>query len=494
MSFAKVFTRSIWGLHAPLIEVEVHVSQGLPSLTIVGLPEIAVKESKDRVRSAILNSGFSFPTKRLTINLAPADLPKDGTRLDLPIAIGILVATKQIEPKGLEQYEFCGELALDGQLRSVNSVLTLGIECQQDQHQLIIPLCNTPEATQVPHLKVFGATNLKQVCEHLTQTKCLTQQVACSNQSKVYPQPDLADVKGQLRPKRALEIAAAGGHCILFRGPPGTGKTLLASRLPSILPCLTAQEALEVARIYSVANQPYIFGQRPFRDVHHTSSGVALVGGGTRPKPGEITLAHLGTLFLDELPEFDRKVLEVLRQPLESKKITISRAAHQVTFPANFQLIAAMNPCPCGYAFHQDNKCQCTPQAIRRYQNKISGPLLDRIDLHIDVPPLTASDLQSTVPLETSAQVKQRVEDAYQYQIARQGCTNQALSPQQLEQHAPLDTQTKNMLSLAQQRLDLSARAYHRILRVARTIADLEQSKNIQSHHLSEALSYRSSM
>lgn len=302
---------------------------------------------------------------------------------------------------------------------------------------------------------------------------------------------DLADVKGQLRPRRALEIAAAGGHSLLFRGPPGTGKTLLASRLASILPPLNTQENLEVASIYSIANANHPFGQRPFRAPHHTASAIALVGGGSHPKPGEITLAHLGVLFLDELPEFDRKVLEVLRQPLESKEIVISRASRQITFPANFQLVAAMNPCPCGYAFNQDSRCQCSPESIKRYQNRISGPLLDRIDLHIDVLPLQAQELQDNKPVENSETVRQRVITAYNIQIERQNALNMSLSPKQLEQYAPLDPPAQKMIELAQQKLNLSARGYHRILRVARTIADLHQSPDIQSQHLSEALSYR---
>ncbi|MGE8560806.1 MAG: YifB family Mg chelatase-like AAA ATPase, partial [Acinetobacter sp.] len=390
MSFAKIYTRGLLGLHAPLIEVEVHVSQGLPSLTIVGLPEAAVRESKDRVRSAIINSGFQFPTKRLTINLAPADLPKDGSRLDLPIALGILIASGQIPEHVTNQLEFIGELALDGQLRPISGILSIAIACQQLGHQLILPEQNAQEASQLPNFEVFAAKHLKDVCEHLSNQQPIQQYQASQTAAPDQYRFDLADVKGQLRPRRALEIAAAGGHSLLFKGPPGTGKTLLASRLASILPPLDTQENLEVASIYSVANTSHPFGQRPFRAPHHTASAIALVGGGSHPKPGEITLAHLGVLFLDELPEFDRKVLEVLRQPLESKEIVISRASRQITFPANFQLIAAMNPCPCGYAFNQDIRCQCSADAIKRYQNRISGPLLDRIDLHLDVPPLQA--------------------------------------------------------------------------------------------------------
>ncbi|ENW28021.1 YifB family Mg chelatase-like AAA ATPase [Acinetobacter lwoffii] len=491
MSFAKIYTRGLLGLHAPLIEVEVHVSSGMPSLTIVGLPEAAVRESKDRVRSAILNSGFQFPTKRLTINLAPADLPKDGSRLDLPIALGILVASGQLPEDCTEYLEFIGELALDGQLRPVSGTLSIAIACQSDQHQLILPGPNAQEACQLPDFKVFAANHLKEVCEHLSQTQRLPHVEASSLNTDHFYKFDLADVKGQLRPRRALEIAAAGGHSLLFRGPPGTGKTVLASRLASILPPLKTQENLEVASIYSVANANHPFGQRPFRAPHHTASAVALVGGGSHPKPGEITLAHLGVLFLDELPEFDRKVLEVLRQPLEAKEIVISRASRQITFPANFQLVAAMNPCPCGYAFNQDIRCQCSPESIKRYQNRISGPLLDRIDLHIDVPPLQAHELQDNRPTENSETVRQRVIAAYEIQMQRQNTSNMSLSPKQLEQYAALDQSAQNMLEIAQQKLNLSARGYHRVLRVARTIADLNQSPDIQSQHLSEALSYR---
>ncbi|WP_347474107.1 YifB family Mg chelatase-like AAA ATPase [Acinetobacter thermotolerans] len=491
MSFAKIHTRGLLGLHAPLIEVEVHVSQGMPSLTIVGLPEAAVRESKDRVRSAILNSDYQFPTKRLTINLAPADLPKDGSRLDLPIALGILLASGQLPENCTDGMEFIGELALDGQLRPINGILSIAIACQQAQHELILPKENAQEACQLPDFKVFAASHLKEVCDHLAQTVSLPQiHAQPQTDQQKYPL-DLADVKGQLRPRRALEIAAAGGHSLLFRGPPGTGKTLLASRLPSILPPLNTQENLEVASIYSIANCNHPFGQRPFRAPHHTASAVALVGGGSHPKPGEITLAHLGVLFLDELPEFDRKVLEVLRQPLESKEIVISRASRQITFPANFQLIAAMNPCPCGYAFNQDIRCQCSPEMIKRYQNRISGPLLDRIDLHIDVPPLQAYELQNTQPVEDSATVRKRVIAAYELQMQRQNNLNMSLNPKQLEQFAPLNAQASQMLELAQQKLNLSARAYHRVLRVARTIADLAASEEIQTQHLSEALSYR---
>lgn len=347
MSFAQVYTRSVVGLNAPSVMVEVHLSQGLPAVTMVGLPEAAVRESKDRVRSAIINSGFQFPNRRLTINLAPADLPKDGARLDLPIAIGILAASGQIDETVLAQYEFIGELALNGDLRAIAGALAVSRALKTEQRTLIVPKDNADEAVKVDGVRVLQADTLKAVCQHLMNEQQLSQaEHKASYQSANY-QLDLADVKGQHQARRALEIAAAGGHSLLFCGSPGTGKTLMASRLPTILPPLNDHEALEVASIYSIANSDYDYGTRPFRQVHHTTSAVALVGGGSSPKPGEITLANRGVLFLDEIPEFDRKVLEVLRQPIENKEIVISRANSQVRFPANFQLVAAMNPCPC---------------------------------------------------------------------------------------------------------------------------------------------------
>ncbi|HIP53637.1 MAG TPA: ATP-binding protein, partial [Chromatiales bacterium] len=412
MSLATLISRARAGVRAPLVNVEVHLSNGLPSLSIVGLPEMAVRESKDRVRGALLNSQFEFPARRITINLAPADLPKEGGRFDLPIALGVLAASGQIPAEALGRYEFIGELALSGELRPVKGVLPVALAARQAGRALLVPDGNAAEAALVEGVEVIPARHLLQVCAHLGGVERIAPAVpppAAEDEKG----PDLADVRGQQHAKRALEVAAAGGHNLLMIGPPGTGKSMLAERMAGILPPMTEQEALETAAVLSVSNQGFdasLWRRRPVRSPHHTASGVALVGGGGNPRPGEISLSHSGILFLDELPEFDRKVLEVLREPLESGTITISRAANQAEFPARFQLVAAMNPCPCGYLGDEEGRCRCTPDQIHRYRGRISGPLLDRIDMHVEVTRLLPSELRGPPPeeVEGSAEVRQR--------------------------------------------------------------------------------------
>lgn len=492
-------TRASIGISAPEVTVEVHLSNGLPGLTIVGLPEAAVRESKERVRSAIINSGYNFPTRRTTINLAPADLPKEGGRYDLPIALGILAASEQIEAQCLMHYEFLGELALTGEIRSVKGVLPASIAAAKERSALIVANDNAAEAALPQTSVIYGAKYLTQVIQHLMGEQRLGQQSnitlkQSSHQSRSH-RLDLADIKGQVNAKRALEIAAAGGHSLLLYGPPGTGKTMLAARLPTLLPLLTEEEFLEISAIKSIANatQPQSsWGERSFRNPHHTASGAALVGGGSNPKPGEISLAHHGVLFLDELPEFSRKVLEVLREPLESGEIIISRAARQVQYPAKFQLIAAMNPCPCGYLGDSTKPCQCSADQIKRYRSKISGPLLDRIDLHIEVPRLPKGALSQTEPnKETSEMVRQRVTEARDRQLTRCRQANANMDNRDIEQYCRLSPEDYALLDSALETLNLSARSYHRILKVSRTIADLDGAEQINTVHIMEALSYR---
>jgi len=498
MSYAMLYTRAQQGIDSPLVIVEVHLSAGLPGLSIVGLPETAVKESKDRVRSAIINSNFEFPARRITINLAPADLPKQGGRYDLAIALGILAASGQIPTKQLKEYEFIGELALTGKLRAVQGVLPNAIQTRSASRKLILPNENFQEASLVSKLEIYAATHMLEVCAHISNTTLLelkTAQQSCINYED---ELDLSDLYGQFHAKRALEIAAAGAHSLLMSGPPGTGKTMLASRLPGLLPEMSDTESLQTASIASISQSGFSardWKKRPFRSPHHTASGVALVGGGSNPMPGEISLAHNGVLFLDELPEFDRRVLDVLREPLESGKINISRATRQVEYPAQFQLIAAMNPCPCGYLGDPSGRCCCNQEQIQRYRMRISGPLMDRIDMHIEVPRLNNEGFlaprKKDINQASSLVVRQRVQKARLLQIKRNGTSNSTMTVRDIMTSCPLNKENISLIETACEQLGLSARAQHRIIKLSRTIADLAESKHIENHHIKEAISYR---
>jgi len=506
MTLAVVHSRGLAGMVAPAVTVEVHLANGLPSFTLVGLPDTEVKEARERVRAALQNCRFEFPARRITVNLAPAELPKESGRFDLPIALGILAASGQIDARALDRYEFAGELSLSGELRPVRGALAMAYAVSRSRatsagRGFVMPRHGADEAALVGGTPIFAAHDLLQVVEHLAadggdeRAQRLAEHRP-ARRAALPSHPDLAEVKAQQAAKRALEIAAAGGHSLLMVGPPGTGKSMLAQRLPGILPPMSDAEALESAAVLSLAGHfaPERWASRVFRAPHHSASGAALVGGGSAPRPGEISLAHCGVLFLDELPEFDRHVLEVLREPLESGRITISRAARQVDFPARFQLIAAMNPCPCGYLGHRTRACRCTPALISRYQDRISGPLLDRIDMRIEVPSLTERELLDAPASEPSEQVARRVLRAHERAMSRQRCANAMLSGADIDRLCRPQGAGRQLLQAASTRLGWSARAYHRVLKLARTIADLDNADQLATAHLAEAIQYRRSL
>ncbi|MDT8429854.1 MAG: YifB family Mg chelatase-like AAA ATPase [Pseudomonadales bacterium] len=506
MSLSIIHTRANVGIEAPAVTVETHLSNGLPAVAIVGLPETAVRESRERVRSALLNAGFDFPARRITINLAPADLPKGGGRFDLAIALGILTASGQLPGEVLQRYEVLGELALSGELRPVSGIIPAVLAAKASGRVLIVPQANQQEAELIPDVSVYCAGDIRQVCAHFLHgrqmRRCQTRPPTVRVETASSAGPDISEVKGQQHACRALQIAAAGRHNLLLIGPPGTGKTLLANCLPGLLPALTQEQALEAAVVRSVAGERIEAAswlQPPFRAPHHSSSNAALVGGARQARPGEITLAHQGVLFLDELTEFQRPVLDSLREPLEAGKITLGRAAYRLSYPASFQLLAAMNPCPCGFHGDPERACRCTAERIQRYLGKISGPLLDRIDLSLEVPrqPLSLSILAEESehgqehPVETSSTIRQRIIACRERQYARSGKLNRDLTGSELDRVCRLRAEDRRILEATVKHLRLSPRACYRLLRTARTVADYESCEQVRGVHLAEAVSYR---